>query len=104
MIDLHLETRVCIRLIRNLLILLEKVQPWNWHLEMEWVKVETHIMLRIAKLLTIMQGKLEAASDKASSKVETIDLSLFQKDNQEIIWLEAEALDFNQWKQIMLKV
>ena len=42
-------------------------------------------MLRIARHQTIMQGKLEAASDKASSKVETIDLSLFLKDNQEII-------------------
>ena len=104
MIDLHLETRVCIRLTRNLLILLVRVQPWNWHLEMEWVKVETHIMLPIARHQTIMQGKLEAASDKASSKVATIDLLLFLKDNQEIIWLEAEVLDFSQWKQIMLKV
>ena len=44
-----------------------------------------HIMLRIAKHQTIMQDRLRVASDKASSKVATIDLSLFLKDNQETI-------------------
>ena len=64
-------------------------------------KEEINIMVHIVRLRWIKEAKQLVDLDKISSLTMEVDLLLYRKDNLEIIWMEAEVLDFNQWKGIL---